>query len=143
MRNHVGTIDRNVEMANVWLAEISDQLDHVDREAAWAAMNAVLRTVRDRVPVDEAADFAAQLPTLIRGAYYEGWRPSEAPHRWRHKQDYLGAIREKLPGRDNLDPEQAARAVLKVAARHMNPEELEKIKAIHPKEVWDLWPTMH
>lgn len=142
MQTHsqVGVVNRNIEMTNIWLNEISQEMDQIDKDEAWACMNAVLRTVRDRIPVDEVADFAAQLPTLIRGAYYEGWRPSEAPHRWRHKEEYLSAIQEKLHGRENLNAEQAARAVLSVTARHINPDELHKIKSIHPKEVWDLWP---
>lgn len=139
-QSQVSVINRNVEMANIWLNEISKEMEQIDKDEAWACLNAVLRTVRDRVPVDEVADFAAQLPTLIRGAYYEGWRPSDAPHKWRHKEEYLAAIEEKLHGRENLDPERAARAVLNVAARHVNPEELKKLKAIHPKDVWDLWP---
>jgi hypothetical protein len=28
------------------------------------------------LPVDEAAQLAAQLPELIRGIYYEGWNTS-------------------------------------------------------------------
>lgn len=140
MQSSVHVIDRNVETTNIWLNEISDQLDHIDKEDAWARLNAVLRTVRDRVPVDEAADFAAQLPTLIRGSYYEGWRPSQSPHKWRHKEEYLEAVKDRMPGRENVDVEQTVKAVLQVVGRHMNPEELEKIKSIHPKEVWDLWP---
>lgn len=137
---HVTTIDRNIEMANVWLGEISDEMDHISREDAWACMNAVLRTVRDRVPMDEAVHFAAQLPTLIRGSYYEDWRPHESPHKWRHREEYLAAVKDKLPGRENYDAEKTIRAVLNVVGHHMNPEELKKIKAIHPREVWDLWP---
>ncbi|MCW8196592.1 DUF2267 domain-containing protein [Proteobacteria bacterium 005FR1] len=140
MQSSVHVIDRNVETTNIWLNELSDQLDHIDKEDAWARLNAVLRTVRDRVPVDEAVDFAAQLPTLIRGSYYEGWRPSQAPHRWRHKEEYLEAVKDRLPGRENVDVEQTVKAVLEVLGHHMNPQELEKIKSIHPKEVWDLWP---
>lgn len=139
-QSQVGVINRNVEMANIWLNEVANEMHEIDKDEAWACLNAVLRTVRDRIPVDEVADFAAQLPTLIRGAYYEGWRPSDSPHKWRHKQDYLDAIREKLHGREHLDPEQAVRAVLRVASRHVSPEEIEKIKTIHPKDVWDLWP---
>jgi uncharacterized protein (DUF2267 family) len=140
MQSSVSVIDKNVELTNVWLNEISDQLDQIDKEDAWARLNAVLRTVRDRLPVDEAADFAAQLPTLIRGSYYEGWVPSKAPHKWRHKGEYLEAVKDRLPGRDNVDIEQTIKAVLMVVGKHMNPEEIEKIKLIHSKEVWDLWP---
>jgi uncharacterized protein (DUF2267 family) len=137
----VGVVDRNVEMVNVWLGEITERLGHGSKEDAWSCLNAVLRTVRDRLPVDETADFAAQLPTLIRGSYYEGWRPSEAPHKWRHKDEYLAAVRGRLGGRENFDPEATVRAVLSVINRHVSEAEVQKIKAIHPKELWDLWPA--
>lgn len=141
MQQSVGTIDKSVELANVWLGEISDELNHINKEDAWACLNAVLRTVRDRVPVDEAAHFAAQLPMVIRGSFYEGWNPSQAPHKWRHRDEYLSAVRDRLPGRENVDIEETVRAVLKVVGHHMTHEELEKLKSIHPQEVRDLWPV--
>jgi len=39
----------------------------------------VLHAPRDRLPVQETADLAAQLPVLIRGIYYEGWDPARVP----------------------------------------------------------------
>ncbi|MFH9728397.1 DUF2267 domain-containing protein [Streptomyces sp. NPDC017254] len=39
----------------------------------------MLHTLRDRLTVDVAAHFAAQLPDLLRGAYYDGWDPSTVP----------------------------------------------------------------
>ena len=36
-------------------------------------------TLRDRLPANAAAGFAAQLPEFFRGVYYDGWRPSQAP----------------------------------------------------------------
>lgn len=141
MQSSVGTIDKSVELANVWLGEISDQLNQMDKEDAWACLNAVLKTVRDRIPIDEAADFAAQLPLVIRGSFYEGWKPSQAPHKWRHRDEYLEAVKDRLPGRENFDIEETVRAVLKVVGQHMTQEELQKLKAIHPAEVRDLWPV--
>ena len=141
MQSHVRAIDRNIETTNIWLNELSNELHAEDKEEAWNCLNAVLRTIRDRLPAEDAVHFAAQLPTLIRGSYYEGWRPSEAPHKWRHKEDYLAAVRDRMPGRDKMDIEEAVRAVLRVAGHHMNEEEIRKIKSIHPKDVWDLWPV--
>ena len=40
----------------------------------------MLHTLRDRLTVDVAAKLAAQLPTLIRGIYYEDWDPSRTPY---------------------------------------------------------------
>ncbi|MFI8891646.1 DUF2267 domain-containing protein [Streptomyces paradoxus] len=35
----------------------------------------MLHPLRDRLPVETAVQFGAQLPTLVRGVYYDGWRP--------------------------------------------------------------------
>jgi uncharacterized protein (DUF2267 family) len=141
MESHVSTIERNINTTNVWLNEISDELNQIDKEEAWTRLGAVLQTVRDRIPVDEAADFAAQLPELIRGVYFQSWNPSDTPKTWRHREEYLGAFNEKLGPHDPIDAEETIRAVLKVAARHMDNAALKKVKDTHPKEVWDLWPV--
>lgn len=36
----------------------------------------VLRTLRDSLPPDLGANLAAELPLLIRGAYYDQYNPS-------------------------------------------------------------------
>lgn len=141
MNAHVTAINRNVKEVNTWLNEISQELNHIDHEDAWTRLRAVLQTLRDRLTVDEAAAFAAQLPTLVRGLYFEGWRPAEAPHKWRHKDEYIDAVRQHLQGREHADPEQSIRAVLSVIGRHIDPAELEKIKSHHNKALWDLWPA--
>ena len=43
-----------------------------DRQDAYRAVRGVLHTLRDRLPVEESAQLAAQLPTLLRGVFYEG-----------------------------------------------------------------------
>ena len=36
----------------------------------------LLQALRDRLTVDEAVEFAFQLPQLLRVIYYEGWTPA-------------------------------------------------------------------
>lgn len=140
MQTHVSAIERNIELTNIWLSELCSELNDIDKEDAWQRLGAVLQTVRDRMPVNEAADFAAQLPTLIRGEYFESWRPETAPHKWRRKDEYLDAVNAKLGPRPAVDAEETTRAVLKVAKRHMDANEIEKVRKRHTKEMWDLWP---
>jgi uncharacterized protein (DUF2267 family) len=55
-------------------------------------LGAVLRGVRDRIPLDLAAHLGAQLPLLVRGAYYDQFRPSELPDKSRSLDEFLQAI---------------------------------------------------
>ncbi|WP_148863832.1 DUF2267 domain-containing protein [Marinobacter fonticola] len=141
MQASIDTVERNVKMMNVWLKETSQELGGIDEDDAWRRLRAVLQTIRDRVTIDEAAHFAAQLPILARGLFYEDWRPSESPQKWRDRGEYLEAINAKISNDGAADPEETLRAVLKVIERHIDAGEVEKVKEMHPKEMWDLWPS--
>lgn len=138
MQSSIDIVDHNVKTINTWLKDISEELDGIGEEAAWARLKAVLQTLRDRITVDEAADFAAQLPIIVRGLYFEGWRPAETPHKWRDRQEYLDAFNRKLEGEGS--GEETLKAVLRILDRHLDSNELIRVKEMHPKEVWDLWP---
>jgi uncharacterized protein (DUF2267 family) len=56
------TIDRAVQTANTWLADVARAFGTDDRRFAYRALRAWLHTLRDRLPVEATAHFAAQLP---------------------------------------------------------------------------------
>lgn len=80
--NGLDIFDQPVRTAQAWLAEIARQLGTDDRHAAHRMLRAWLHTLRDRLPINAAADFAAQLPELFRGDFYDGWQPSRAPQKY-------------------------------------------------------------
>jgi len=43
----------------------------MDERRAYNALRAVLHALRDRLTTEEIAQFGAQLPTFVRGVYYE------------------------------------------------------------------------
>lgn len=138
MQSSIDIVNHNIKTINTWLKDISEELGGIGEEAAWGHLKAVLQTVRDRITVDEAADFAAQLPMIVRGLYFEGWRPAETPHKWRDRQEYLDAFTHKLENAGS--GEEILKAVLRVLDRHLDSNELMRVKEMHPKDVWDLWP---
>lgn len=74
--------DKTLQITNTWLDEIMAELGP-DRQVAWHVLNAVLRTLRDRLPIDLSAHLASQLPVLVRGTYYEQWQPGHQPDKAR------------------------------------------------------------
>jgi uncharacterized protein (DUF2267 family) len=67
------------QTAHDWLATVTRYLATEDPHHAYGIVRAWLHTVRDRLPVDGAAHFAAQLPLVWRGLFYDGWQPRQVP----------------------------------------------------------------
>ncbi|MEU9045704.1 DUF2267 domain-containing protein [Kitasatospora sp. NPDC048343] len=92
------------------------------RHAVYRLLRAWLHTLRDRLPIDAAVHFGAQLPTLIRGVYYEGWDPHPTPVKF-DRQEYLNRFcYETSLAEENA--EKAVRAVTGALFLHMPPEQL-------------------
>lgn len=115
---------------------------HLDDEhKAFQAMRATLKALRDRIPVEEAADLGAQLPILITGYFYEGWKPAATPTKERTQQEFLDRIRDYLPELNTqIDAEHAARSVFKVLQEVISEGEIEDILKTLPEELRTLWP---
>ena len=113
-----------------------------DRQKAYSTLRAVLHTLRNRLIVDEAADLGAQLPLLVRGFYYENWRPAGKPLKYRHKEEFLNQVKEKPQGfdLDGAGLEQAVSAAFKVLSTHVAGGEIEEVRQQLPEEVRALWP---
>ena len=75
----------------------------------------------------------AQLPILIRGVYYEGWKLSGKPVKGRHKSEFLDHVPAAFRDDPTDDPEKVTRAVFKVLARHITADETENVKNLLPK----------
>jgi uncharacterized protein (DUF2267 family) len=78
-RTSFDSFDRASQTAYSWLREVADSLGTDDRRFAYRVLRAWLHALRDRLSAEGAADFAAGLPELLRGAFYDGWRPAHVP----------------------------------------------------------------
>ena len=84
----LAVLDHTVQETNVWLRIVADQLQIEDRHHAYIALRAVLHALRDRLRPEVAVHLGAQLPTLVRGVYYEGWHMAGKPTKDRSVQDF-------------------------------------------------------
>ncbi len=79
MISNRSVFERSVHTAEEWLNSIARAFDTDDRRFVHRALRAWLHGLRDELPVEVCAHFAAQLPELLRGIYYEGWNPAHVP----------------------------------------------------------------
>jgi uncharacterized protein (DUF2267 family) len=130
----VDSIERSVHKTNEWVSELAEELG-ADREDAWRVLHAYLQTLRDDLTVEEAAQLAAQLPQVLRGAFYDGFDPTHQPAKLRHAEQFLDLIAERarLPDRDAAA--RAAEAATAVLERHVSEGEVEDVFAQLPREV--------
>ena len=135
----VKAFDSTVQTTNVWLQDVLERLRWHDRHRAYHALRAVLHALRDRLPVDQAAALGAQLPMLVRGFYYEGWHPAGTPVKERRKEDFLAHIATAFRDEPEIEPEDVARAVFQVIAKHVTPGEVKHVKISLPSEIRSLW----
>jgi uncharacterized protein (DUF2267 family) len=131
--------DTTVQETNLWLKAIMEGLHTDDRHLAYVALRATLHALRDRLGPENAVHLAAQLPMLVRGLYYEGWRLAASQTKERTQADFLDHVRRELPRGSGIDPNVAARAVFGVMWEKLDLGEVGKVIDLLPAELKELW----
>lgn len=133
----VDSIERSVHKTNDWLSDLASELGYSNEEA-WRILKAFLQTVRDELTVDEAAHLAAQLPLVLRGAFYEGFDPGPGPSKPRKRDEFLAVLAERAQFPRPADAELPAEAAATVLRRHVTAGEVDDVLAQLPSEVRDV-----
>jgi uncharacterized protein (DUF2267 family) len=133
--------DSTYQKTNIWLNEIMDGMAWENRHRAYLALRAVLHNLRDRLPMGEAVHLGDQLPMLIRGIYYEGWKPAGKPERIKRKEEFLDKVSQAFSEQPELDLEQVCRVVFQVLERNISSGEIQHVKGSLPKELLEIWPV--
>ena len=141
MSTGLDIFDRTVQESNLWLKDIMDRLETVDRHQAYSSLRAVLHALRDRIGPESAAHLGAQRPMLLRGLYYEGWDPTNKPTKERHEEAFLARIVRELPRATESEVEQGALAVLDVLSKHVDRGAAVKIATMFPHDLRKFWPS--
>ena len=131
--------DKSLQTTNVWLKEICEDLGP-DRQLAWHVLGSTLRALRDRLQPDLAAHLAAELPLVVRGAYYDRYRPAEQPRITRSREEFVKSIEADLQNIRPVNPDQAATCVFSVLNRHIPKGQIDKVRQALPESVRQLWP---
>jgi uncharacterized protein (DUF2267 family) len=131
---------RTVHTTSAWLKHIAEAMGHGDKQVAYHALRGVLFAMRDRLPVEEAFDLSAQFPTLVRGIYFEGYRPSGKPETYRSRDEFLERVARELDAVNGYSPEAATRAVFVLLNEKVSAGEIDDVRHMLPSAVRALWP---
>lgn len=137
--------DRTLHKTNLWLKEIMTALEWDNRERAYSLLRAVFHSLRDTLPQDEMIHLGAQLPTLLRGVYYEGWNPKLSQPRLKTLDDFSERVRYHLkPGGTKITNDQLQRVVhviMSAMANHIGEGEMRDVKGSLKKKLRVLVPV--
>ncbi len=132
--------DATVQETNLWLKSVMEKMHTNDRQRAYLALRATLHALRDRIGPEPAVHLAAQLPMLVRGLYYEGWRLAASQSRERHQDEFFDHVRGEWPKDAGIDVNLAVRAVFATLDEKLDPGEVAKVMKTLPAELEALWP---
>jgi uncharacterized protein (DUF2267 family) len=132
--------DKTIQSTNIWLDEISDRIGP-DRQLAWRVLSTVLHKLRDRLQPELAAHLGAQLPLLVRGAYYDLYEPAKQPTAVKTREEFVEEVAKWLADTRTVDPVEAISAVFAVLDRHISPGQVENVRQALPHSIRELWPA--
>ena len=127
------------QQAQQWVNELAEDLGWSEHHAH-RLMKSVLQTLRDWLTPEETADLSAQLPTLIRGIYFEGWHPEKAPSWERERRDFEAIVADRFGHEIDADITEGVRAVFRLLDRHLSHGELVQVRNSMRKSLRKLWP---
>jgi uncharacterized protein (DUF2267 family) len=136
------TFDTTVQKTNLLLKAVEDRFGWGDsrqaRNRAYLALRSVLQTLRDRLTPEHAAGLSAQLPMLVRGFYFEGWRPSQVPLKM-SKDEFISEVERHLdPFSYEQSTEEMVKGIVAIVQDYTDPNEMRKIKKTLPKDIQEM-----
>ncbi|PRY13643.1 uncharacterized protein (DUF2267 family) [Pontibacter ummariensis] len=135
------SFEENKKAATLLQQKVADELGTDDMGKACRVFRAVLHAIRDRLPVNEAVHFAAQLPIIWKGIFYDQYNPDRVPVKIRDRQEWLHYIRSKNAFAANNDfqqdeeIQQSYEAVLRVLQKFLGTEQLNKVQGFLSEEI--------
>jgi uncharacterized protein (DUF2267 family) len=136
-------LDHTVQLTHIWINDLDRRLGWSNKPRAYRLLRAVLHALRDWLPLNEMADLAAQLPSLLRGAYYEQWRPAVTPVKKRSKADFIARVEESFKPDQLAQPAQSVMAVLELLSDKISAGEIKDVRAALPEDLRNLWPERY
>lgn len=132
----VTLIEESAQKTHKLLNELAEELGRAgDERYAMRVLRGFLHTLRDRLPVEETAHFAAQLPELVRGIYYEEWRPATVPHTYHDADTFLTRVAAAARLAGETEAAYAVEAASRVLRNHLGEGQLSHVATALPARI--------
>lgn len=135
-RPHAPRFGHTIHSTHTLLHAVADRLGIEGTIPAYHALRGVLHALRDRLPASEAADLAAQLTTLVRGVFYEGYHPARAGKA--NREEFLAEVAKEVRDDAPYDAEAATLAVGGALASSVSDGEWRQVLNALPEEIREL-----
>jgi uncharacterized protein (DUF2267 family) len=135
--------DEYASEGNRIINEVAKELN-TDRNSAARITRAVLHAVRDRLPADDAVEFAQGLPMALKGVFLDQYDISATPVVIRSRKKFIEFVRSKAGAAaevifpDHISVAQGLQAVFYVLEKNMSYGQVEQIKRMLNIEIVDL-----
>lgn len=140
MEERIDLFDVGVRESQDWIQDVIRETG-LDQRRALQALRGVLHAIRDEVTVRQSGHLAAEMPTVIRGLYFEGWDPSRPSPMNHSPERFIARVRSQfLDQQGALDYGHIVQGVFRVLERRM-PVPTARIRAALPRELRGWWPT--
>jgi uncharacterized protein (DUF2267 family) len=133
------SIDHTVQLTHIWINDLDSRLGWENKHRSYRLLRTVLQALRDWLPVNEAG-LGAQLPELLRGVYYEHWRPNRTPVKHRKKAEFLARIADAFRNDPISSTSNAVTAVFELLSDKIAAGEIEDVRHELPADIRVLWP---
>jgi len=134
------SIDHTVQLTHIWINDLDSRLGWENKHRSYRLLRTVLQALRDWLPVNEAVGLSAQLPELLRGVYYESWRPATTPVKHRKKAEFLARIADAFRNDPIPSTSNAVTAVFELLSHKISEGEIEDVRQKLPADIRALWP---
>ena len=131
-------LETTVQKTHDWLTALNSKLHWENYYKSYQALCAVLQTLRERLPMREALDLVAQMPLLIRGAFFEGWSPSHKPAKM-DEQEFLQAVSTRYGPDPAGDPRRLVTAVFELLNEKISAGEMADVRSNLPQDLQQYW----
>lgn len=141
MTRMIHVFERTTHEAHEWVNNLAGRTGWQSERDVLRLLRTVLCKIRDHLPVNEMAQFSAQLPLILRGMFFEGWQPKVTPVRERHAADFIADVDDKVGDVIDYQGLSDIKAVFNVINDQISAGEVEDVRACLTQELRDLWPA--